>query len=221
MSTFTITVDELIEADFDFGLQDYPIFDATYRAGLNQKILDHYRMYEIGQETDGLFKFTLNRRMNEIMPYYNKLYESERIEYDPLSTMDFTDISTTDNNTTLTTENTSTNSSTSDSRSRAVNSELPQVRLSPDEDYASSAADSVGHSETTGSGGVNASETGEATGTVNRALKGSQGHAPQLIMQYRAALLNIDLMVIADLSPCFMGIWDNGDAFSSTGRFYW
>lgn len=66
------------------GLTDYPIFDESYRSKLNNKILAHYRFREIGFETAGLFVDRLNTRMNEIMPYYNQLYESELLKFDPL-----------------------------------------------------------------------------------------------------------------------------------------
>lgn len=62
----------------------YPIFDENYRAGLEQKILLHYYMREIGLETVGLFKLFLQRKMTEIMPYYNQLYESALLEFNPL-----------------------------------------------------------------------------------------------------------------------------------------
>lgn len=56
---------------FDF---DYPIFDENYRATLETKIIKHYYTREIGLETVGLWKHFLDMRMNEIMPYYNKMY---------------------------------------------------------------------------------------------------------------------------------------------------
>lgn len=72
---------------FDFS---YPIFDENYRATLETKILKHYYTREIGLETVGLWKHFLDMRMNEIMPYYNKLYESELIEFDPFNDVDYT-----------------------------------------------------------------------------------------------------------------------------------
>lgn len=56
---------------FDFS---YPIFDENYRATLETKILKHYYTREIGLETVGLWKHFLDMRMNEIMPFYNKMY---------------------------------------------------------------------------------------------------------------------------------------------------
>lgn len=84
MSFYTTQLRQLIENGYDIGLKDYPIFDESYRNVLNQKIIDHYYMREIGAETPALFVFFLNRKMREIMPYYNQLYESAKIEYDPL-----------------------------------------------------------------------------------------------------------------------------------------
>jgi hypothetical protein len=86
-----VSVDSIISQTrgviFDF---NYPIFDVNYKAGLESKILKHFYLREIGQETVGLFKLFLNRKMNEIMPYYNQLYLSELIEFNPLYTVNLT-----------------------------------------------------------------------------------------------------------------------------------
>ena len=63
-------------------------FDETYRPVLCKKILKHYYMKEIGYETVGLWQMAMNRKLEEIMPYYNKLYESELIEFNPMYNMD-------------------------------------------------------------------------------------------------------------------------------------
>lgn len=70
------------------GLDDYPIFDESHRVVLNNKIIRHYFMREIGLETLELFRYFMRMKMWEIMPYYNQLYKSELIEFDPLSTRD-------------------------------------------------------------------------------------------------------------------------------------
>lgn len=72
---------------FDF---EFPIFDEAYRNVLCRKILKHYYTREIGAETVGLWKHWLNTKLNEIMPYYNKLYESELLEFNPLYDVDIT-----------------------------------------------------------------------------------------------------------------------------------
>lgn len=72
---------------FDF---NFPIFDENYRLVLEKKILKHYYTREICAETVGLWKLWLDARMNEIMPYYNKLYESELLEFNPFYDADYT-----------------------------------------------------------------------------------------------------------------------------------
>lgn len=75
------------EKIFDF---DYPIFDSDYKSVLETKILKHFYTREIGEETYGLWKLRLNTKLNEIMPYYNKLYNSELLEFNPLYTTNLT-----------------------------------------------------------------------------------------------------------------------------------
>lgn len=72
---------------FDF---NYPIFDVNYKSVLEHKILKHFYTREIGFETVGRWKLGLNTKLNEIMVYYNKLYNSELLEYNPLYTSDIT-----------------------------------------------------------------------------------------------------------------------------------
>lgn len=92
MANYTIELHKLIEMGFKPPLDEYPIFDENHRAILNDKIIAHYYFREIGQETPSRFAFNLRRKMNEIMPYYNQLYESELIKYDPLFTTYFTSL---------------------------------------------------------------------------------------------------------------------------------
>ena len=72
---------------FDFY---FPMFDESYRSVLERKILKHFYTREICEETVGLWKLRLDTRLNEIMPYYNKLYNSELLEFNPLYTANLT-----------------------------------------------------------------------------------------------------------------------------------
>ena len=81
-------IDTIVENSRRKIFGDYPIFDEEYRPILEKKILKHYYTREISEETVGLWKLRLNNTMNEIMPYYNQLYESETIKFDPLGDYD-------------------------------------------------------------------------------------------------------------------------------------
>ena len=76
-----------VEKVFNF---DFPIFDEKYRIPLETKILRYYYTREICDETVGLWKLRLYNRLNLIMPYYNQLYESALIKFNPLYDVDLT-----------------------------------------------------------------------------------------------------------------------------------
>lgn len=70
---------------FDF---DYTLFDPAYKSVLETKILRHFYMREIGFETAGLWRLKLRTKLIEILPYYNQLYQSELLEFNPLYDVD-------------------------------------------------------------------------------------------------------------------------------------
>ena len=65
-------------------------FDEEYRSVLCQKILKHYYLREIGSETVGVWTLWMNTRLEEIMPYYNQLYKSALINFNPMHDVDVT-----------------------------------------------------------------------------------------------------------------------------------
>lgn len=67
-----------------------PFFDESYRGPLCRKILKHYYLREIGTEVVGVWQLWLNTRLEEIMPYYNQLYKSALLEFDPFKDIDVT-----------------------------------------------------------------------------------------------------------------------------------
>lgn len=74
-------IDEGRKKLFDF---TYPIYDPNYKNVFETNFIRSFYMREIGFETEGLFKFQLESWLLVNMPYFNKLYESELIEFDPL-----------------------------------------------------------------------------------------------------------------------------------------
>lgn len=80
-------IENSVDDIFNF---DWPIFDEAYRVPLEIKILRHFYTREIGEETFGLWQLRLCDRLNVIMPYYNQLYKSELIKFNPLYDVDLT-----------------------------------------------------------------------------------------------------------------------------------
>lgn len=75
----------------DLVTSGYQVFDGSwdtyipeYKQQLISKIVRHYFFYEIAGETPDRFKFYINQTLAEIMPYYNQLYQSELIKFNPM-----------------------------------------------------------------------------------------------------------------------------------------
>lgn len=79
-----------VAQDYDLGLDDYPIWDEAKRDWLNQRIIDHFWLRQIGADTPRLFVFYLNRRMRERMPGINPVFQALETTR-PLDNMDVTE----------------------------------------------------------------------------------------------------------------------------------
>lgn len=198
------TIQAAIPKVFDF---DFPIFDAEYRTVLCTKILRHYYTQEIGQETVGLWKLKLETKLNEIMPYFNQMYESARLKFDPLSDVDVT---TTDNRKTVGEGN---GSSTGTGRSNAtawnMYSETPQggVQGLENGDYLTAATKDTSDSESISESSSTSNTT--TTDDYVRRVQGKAGSATfsKMLIEYRKTLINVDMMVIESLRDLFMLVW--------------
>lgn len=86
---YGLTQEDKLEAGrkhlFDF---DYPIFDDDYKKVFERHFIRNFYMREIGFETEGLFKFQLQTWLEINMPYYNQLFESERLKFNPFHNME-------------------------------------------------------------------------------------------------------------------------------------
>lgn len=91
----TLTVNEMVEKTY-FRIFDFyfPWIDPQQRVAFEKKFIKYFLMREISQETYQLWKLMLENRLNEIMPYYLQLMESEKIKFDPLINTDWTDTGT-------------------------------------------------------------------------------------------------------------------------------
>ena len=61
------------EKIFDF---DYPLSTKVDREDFECQILNHFIMRRIGQETCTAFQLFLENKLNEILPYYNVMFDS-------------------------------------------------------------------------------------------------------------------------------------------------
>lgn len=216
---------------FDF---DFPIFDESYRSVLERKILKHFYTREICEETVGLWKLRLNTRLNEIMPYYNKLYKSELLDFNPLYTDNLkreriTKLNSkreTGNNGKVDTTNNSNSqgsgSGTTNNNSSDLYSDAPQGSLSGVEsgtyltnarkinDTTKSSSNTSNNSSANGKvvSSENGSDDFNSTEDYLESVSGYAGvNASDLLKKYREIFLNIDMMIIDNLEDLFFQLW--------------
>lgn len=212
---------------FDFY---YPIFDEDYREVLETKILKHYYTREIGFETVGLWKLKLDTLMNEIMPYYNKMYESELLEFDPFKDVnkrvehEGSDRGTKNTDADSTTNTTGTVNYEGETDTWNLYSDTPQGGVDgivaayddiADNAYLTDARNikTTEENETNTTGeDVTVSNVDEEHENSNKWVEITTGKYgtltySKMLEEFRQTFLNIDLMIIEELSELFFMLW--------------
>ena len=216
-------IDDVISNSWNKIFDNFPIFDESYRSVLCSKILKHYYTREISAETVGLWQLWLNTRMAEIMPYYNKLYESALLEFDPFKDTNytrnhggtFTGDTVRNGRSEIDVDNSVTSNGTSNSKN--LFSDTPQGAITniENESYLTNATlikDT--DTNTTNTDGNSTTQNTETTGITNtdnwiETIVGKQSTVSysKLLQEFRDTFLNIDVMIINDLSDLFMNLW--------------
>ena len=222
------SVDEVLNGSWDkIFTSKVSFFDEEYRSVLCKKILKHYYLREIGCETVGIWLLWMNTKLEEIMPYYNKLYESELIKFNPMYDVDWNrkgnktgnesgsgSRSTSGNN-----SGTNTQSGTSSNTRKDLYSDTPQGALTgvESETYLTNARKVSDSGET----GVNGSTSGsyedsesssnkvDTTENYVESVSGKQGTGSysKMLNEFRETFLNIDMQVIEEFAEMFMELW--------------
>ena len=174
------------------------------KEAFQQKVIDHYRFRQIGQETVGRFLHYFRTKIREIMPYYVQLYEFDakfRNIEDPLESYNLIE--------TFQQQRSDTGSSSSESSGSSENvtrfSDTPQGTIENIDMYLTTAT-KIANSDT-GSSSGQSSSTGDTSHTLTR--KGNIGVQPLggEVENIRSAFINIDMMVIDELKDLFLKIY--------------
>ena len=179
---------------FDFA---YPIFDESHRQNLEQKIIKRYFFREISCEDVAEWQLRLDAKMNEIMPYYNKMYESVGYLTDILDDVDYTrtfneqtantGIENTTSTQNIENSSDSTGSSTSigktdtDNNQLVASSDTPQGQLTGllDNTYLSAAAKTDAETHTTNNDSESRNASSRGTSKTDGTFDTSSNRAGQ------------------------------------------
>lgn len=177
---------------------------------LAKQIVDHYYMREIGFETPALFAHYAKVTMNEIMGSYLLKIYTQFLDYDPLSSVDYTEEYTRE------IEGNSEGSSNSNSKNSAegfnINQDTPQQKITKQNLNSGIYASETNQSET--SSEIQDSTNTEASSkTIERythTMKGDNGVIvtnQYLVREFREIAINFNLEIINDLNKLFMGLY--------------
>lgn len=167
------------------------------------KLLKHYYTREICEETFGLWQLRVNTKLEEILPYYNELYKSAELEFDPFNDVNLTREHTLDRED----KSNSDDKGKSSSESKDLYSDTPQGSIENLESgtYLTNAR------IINGVNSVDNSTNTESTGkeTYKETVTGKQGteNYSKLLEQYRSTILNIDMLLINEFEDLFFGLW--------------
>lgn len=209
MAQTTVELRALLERTnfelFDF---TYQVDDPAFKTELEQRIIDFYYDYEIGFETPELFKRKFKTRFLRAITYYNKLYNTTLLSYNPLINSKITEALEQLATATNTDENSSTVNSGSTNTSTQTNktSDYPQQPIAGG-DYLAGATDSTDNSTTDGTttSTGNTKNTGTTNSSYTKTIEALTGTTYQdLIMKERETILRIPNMLIEELKPCFI-----------------
>ena len=160
---------------------------------LARKIVDHFYMHEIGQETPALFEHYAKVAMQEIMEEKLPVIYSISIKYDPLVNVDFTESY----------KGTSKSEAKSKSDGISLNSDTPQGRVKKSDILAGNYASQTSGSE------ANSEGTSDDSNEYTKTTKGNSGvsaTAQALLRQYRENIVMVDRDIIEDLAQLFHGM---------------
>lgn len=194
---------------------DYDLFDNNYKGVIETKFLRHYYTREIGHETVGLWKLKLEDKWLMKLPYYNKLWESAMLEFNPFNDVDYfvehAGSGTSDRTDNVETDKSGTNTANADRIQKY--SDTPQGGLDGviDTDWLTNATQN--QDELSGAFTENGSQDSTSnlisTDEYLRHVYGKMGNVSysKLLKEYRSTFMNIDEMFIDEFKKLFMLVY--------------
>lgn len=177
---------------------------------LAKQIVDHYYMREIGFETPALFAHYAKVTMNELMGSYLLKIYTQFLEYDPLSSVDYTEEYTRE------IEGNSEGSSNSNSKNSAegfnINQDTPQQKITKQNLNSGIYASETNQSETSSQiqDSTNTEASSKTIEKYTHSMKGDNGVIvtnQYLVREFRELATNFNLEIINDLNKLFMGLY--------------
>lgn len=91
MAKYTVELRDVIKSGFNLFDFPYQFYDEKQKPEFEKKFIQHFYFHEIGTETVGRFQHNLKVKFDEVLPYYNMLFETTNIDYDLLNNYNVTE----------------------------------------------------------------------------------------------------------------------------------
>lgn len=212
MANYTLELRQISNSSnvkvFDF---EYPFYSEEHRKEFEEKFINYYFFHEIGVETIGRFKHNLKTKLQEIMPYYIQLYETE------LKAKDINFLLNKDLKETFIREVDNTNNMTGDS--------LNKVNGNDNTDYKESSIgngnatlsynsltsinqnnNNFNNTNSSNSNVVNKGNEREETTLISQGNIGITS-SEELLQKWRDVIINIDQMILKECRDLFMTVY--------------
>lgn len=195
---------------------DYPLSQYIDKEKFEVQILNHYLMRRIGFETVTAFRIQLNVKLNEIMPMYNKMFDSLE-NWNIFEDGETTIREGTENRTN---ESTNTSSNTLENESNTTNediqdrrfSETPQSKLENVRDgsyvtnYGYDTTTNTSHDTSSSNGTSNSNTTGKDDNIYQETIKRSPADKIAILKEMQENIKSIYTLIYEDLDCLFYGL---------------
>ena len=197
---------------FDF---EYQFDDLTFKAKLENYIQDFYYEYEIAGETIEEFKHRFKTRWLRIVPYYNSIYNTTLISYNPLINNKSTESGVNDsevtNNGTASTTNSGTDTTKNVGEANSKKSDYPQQPI-VGSGFLSGEDNATNSNTNTYTAGTKNDNTNHLSSvnnsTYEKSVEGISGITyAELIKQHRSTILRLQDDIIKEMKPCFILVY--------------
>lgn len=180
---------------------DYPLTNKINKEKFECMILNHFLMRRINFDTVLIFQIQLENKLNEIMPFYNKLFDS--IDGWDIFEDERHDL---ESNTTSTDNTNSTNNVSTSSDDDVRNSNMPQAKI----DNVKEGAYLTNYTYSQSNSNSDSSSNTKSNGTNKNILYETRNRTPRekldMYNAFQNEIKNVYTLLFKDLEPLFYSI---------------
>lgn len=203
MSKYTTTLRFIIESGYELqAFKNFPIYNENQREYITSAIINHFYFREIGFETVAMFDWYLSTTLNEIMPYYNKLFEAIAMEIDPIHNHVYEENSSSEG------QNSGNSNSTNNGLTKNIYSKPADGSVNLNDIAENMYANDVTFNKDNSNNNYEYGGTNKNIYTKN--AKATMGISQsEMIAKYKRNMFSVIQLLVNDkeLNQCFMGVY--------------